>query len=177
MTEVAVREPARGRPHPDGRDAIGVAVVASPSAARARLEALVAARPGLRLVASRSAAAAPPHEGRDAEAEASVLLLDPGPRRAEAALGELSGRSRRPAVILLAGDLAPAASARLLRAGVRGVLPRDAPARQVAAAVLAVAAGLVVLHPSMRPAGGTRGNRGRPAPEPLTAREVEILAM
>jgi two-component system, NarL family, response regulator YdfI len=69
-----------------------------------------------------------------------------------------------------------------LRAGVRAVLPRDATAGELQAAVIAAAAGLITIHPetinSLLP--------GPPAPAPvsaaktpqtLTPREVEVLRM
>jgi len=54
------------------------------------------------------------------------------------------------------------------------VLRRDTSAPELVAAIEAVAAGLVVLHPDAvpRPAGSTPG-----AAEPLTRREREILAL
>ncbi len=83
---------------------------------------------------------------------------------------------------LLAGDLAPAPAIRLLNRGVRAILPRDAPPAEVAAAIEAVAAGLVVLHPSAAPISLTkrpRTERGahEAGRDPLTPRELEILAM
>lgn len=62
-------------------------------------------------------------------------------------------------VLLLSDD--PAAS----ESGTAGLLPRDAPARQIVAAVGALAEGLHVRLPPRRP------------PSPLTPRESEILAL
>src|SRR5262245_5784920 len=84
-----------------------------------------------------------------AAVDADVLLIDAGPRPAEAVLRALPPASRLPRVVLLADDLARAAFPRLLRLGVRAMLPRDASEDEIAAAVEAVAAGLIVLHPSM----------------------------
>jgi DNA-binding NarL/FixJ family response regulator len=85
-------------------------------------------------------------------------------------------------VVLLAGDLAPAASVRLLRAGVRAILPRDACAPEIAAGIEAVAEGLIVLHPSAAPISVSQSKRARGArdetgTDPLTPRELEILTM
>lgn len=161
---------------------ISVAVLASSPMTRARLEALVAARPGLRLT---SLPRRPPDAGghtTGAGVEADVLLVDPGPRRIEAVLKALPPVPRLPPVVLLAGDLASPASMRLLRAGVRAILPRDASAPEIAAGIEAVAAGLVVLHPSAVPVApkqgpSTRRARGETGTEPLTRRELEVLGM
>jgi two-component system, NarL family, response regulator YdfI len=63
-----------------------------------------------------------------------------------------------------------------LRSGVRAVLPRHSSASQIVAAIEAAAAGFVVLEP-----GDLDGLLVNPQPaslaEPLTPREVEVLAM
>lgn len=158
---------------------IGVAVLASSPMARARLEAVVAARPGLRLAAA--AVAGPGDHGLAGSASPDVLLVDAGIRPAEAVLRALPQGSPRPPVVLLAGDLAAAAFPRLLRAGVRAILPPEASAPEIAAGIEAVAAGLIVLHPST-PAAVARVTGVRRAPDkaradPLTRRELEILTM
>lgn len=160
---------------------ISVGVLASSPMMRARLEALVESRPGLRLVASPPVAAGPPRRAADVGVGPDVLLLESGAGAAEAALASLAGDPPAPPVVLLAGDLGPTACARLLRAGVRAILPRDASEREIAAGIEAAAAGLIVLHPSAAPAAG-RGARLRragapPVAEPLTTRELEVLGM
>ncbi len=68
-----------------------------------------------------------------------------------------------------------------LRAGVRGVLPRDATPEQLRAALEAAAAGLVVVHRSevsvVIPAPAGLSPPIRELPEPLTPREREVLQM
>lgn len=160
---------------------IGVAVLASSPMARARLEAIVAARPGLRLASPPSPMAGTGDHAIANFADADVLLMDPGARPAETVLRALPQAPRLPPVVLLAGELAPAAFVRLLRAGVRAILPRDASAPEIAAGIEAVAAGLVVLHPSA-PIAVTRTPSARRAgdeagTDPLTPRELEILTM
>ncbi len=115
-------------------------------------------------------------------AEADVLLMDPGARSAEAILRALPRVARLPPIVLVGGDPSPAAFGRLLRAGVRAILPRDVSAPEVAAGIEAVVAGLVVLHPSAAPLSGSRVARGARTPgeaqiDVLTPRELEILAM
>ena len=146
-----------------------VAVVASNARARARLEALVTSQPGLRLAT--------------AGVEADVLLIEAGERPAEAALRAVLPASSPPLVVLLAGDLPTVASFRLLRAGARAILPREPSGPEIAAAIEAVAAGLVVLHPSVAPGAAVKSRSARPRAEgaggndPLTPRELEILGM
>jgi DNA-binding NarL/FixJ family response regulator len=155
---------------------IRVAVLGPTPLARARLEALVAARPGLHVALAGGGAGAP-----GALVEADVLVLDPGGRRPEAVLGALAKAPRLPPVVLVSGAEAPALSPRLVRAGVRAVLPRDASTAETAAAVEAAAAGLLVLHASAVPvlaprraAGSRRADGGG---GPLTPRELEVLGM
>lgn len=152
---------------------ITVAVLAESTRTRARLEALVAARPGWRLLAPPAA---------DAPPEADVLVLDPGARAVEAALRPLARHAHLPAILVLGGAAPPVALPRLLRAGLRGLLPRDAAEPEIAAAIEALAAGLVVLHPAATRAAGARpALRASPEeearPEPLTPRELEVLTM
>jgi DNA-binding NarL/FixJ family response regulator len=150
---------------------IAVSVLAPSPMARARLEALIARGPGLRLVDSAE-------RGR---LEADLLVIDPGSRPSERAVRALPRGSRAPSIVLLGGDPTGTSVARLLRAGVRGVLPRDLPERELLAALEAVAAGLVVLHPSWVSPATARGGERRPADqaarEPLTPRELEVLTM
>jgi DNA-binding NarL/FixJ family response regulator len=113
--------------------------------------------------------------------EADVLLVDPGARRIEAVLKALAPGPRLPPVVLLGGD-ASANPSRHLRAGARAILPREASAAAIEAAIEAVAAGLVVLHPSAVPGGvalrsNTRRARDETRTEALTRRELEVLGM
>jgi DNA-binding NarL/FixJ family response regulator len=162
---------------------IGVAVISASPMAGARLEALVAASPGLRLARAPFPTPTVAGDGPRARAEPDVLLLDPGPRAVEAVFRMRSRAGHvSPVVVLGDDDLVPAAFPRLLRAGVRAVMPRDASAHEIAACIAAVAAGLVVLHPSALPFSRTvrRKARGVPAAvatAPLTPRELEVLAM
>lgn len=66
-----------------------------------------------------------------------------------------------------------------VQSGVAGILPSDATAREIVAAVEAVTAGLVVLHPDLTSSLGNSSGRSllSPAHSSLTQREVEILQM
>jgi DNA-binding NarL/FixJ family response regulator len=117
---------------------------------RAGLEALLRRKHDFELVSSRS--------------EADVLLSDEPP--------EFSGLAVAVPVVLLT-DEPPAHD--VWRAGAQAVLPRDAGAAQIIAAIYAVAAGLVVV-----PADETAAllpARAAPLAEPLTPREMEVLDM
>lgn len=86
--------------------------------------------------------------------------------------GDAQAAGQAPIIALVDDPAAQAAAA--LRSGARAVLRRDASPAELVAAIEAVAAGLVVLHPEAVP---------RPAPpspsaaEPLTPREREILTL
>jgi DNA-binding NarL/FixJ family response regulator len=152
---------------------IAVAIIAPSPVARAQLEAMLSRRPGLRVVGGLGTGFQ----------EADVVLVDPGSRPIEALLRGLARGARLPLVTLLGADAVPVGAARLLRAGARGLLPRNATERELGACIEAVASGLMVLHPATAPASVVRAADGRrPAPErsarePLTPRELEVLAM
>ena len=77
------------------------------------------------------------------------------------------------------GDSLPRGWAvRAVRAGAQAVLPRTASADAIAAAVEAAAAGLVVLPPdALAEAMPGMAARAIAPPEPLSAREAQILAL
>lgn len=161
---------------------ISIAVLASSPMAQARLEALVAAHSGWRLSSRPRPAAHMANDRTAGDVDADVLLVDPGARRAETVLRTFSRAPRLPPIVLLAGDPVPRDSSRLLRAGVHAILPGDASPTEIAACIEAVAAGLIVLHPSALPAAATKAAsahraRGESRTVPLTPRELEVLGM
>ena len=89
----------------------------------------------------------------------------------------LAAREGAPAIVLLTGDLHPAWTSEALRSGIRAVLPGDLGPREIAAAIEAAAAGLVVLHPQDLPA--VTSERALPAAQTqsLSPREVQVLTM
>jgi two-component system, NarL family, response regulator YdfI len=80
-------------------------------------------------------------------------------------------------MLLLSADLAPTWIAEALRAGVRGVIPRDAGEAEIAAAMEAAVSGLVVLHPEWLEGALSRRVRAAGPAEPLSPREIEVLRL
>ena len=163
-----------------GRDAdhpTTVLVAARDAPARARLESAVADSRALRLVAG------PPGPSLARQVAAlhpDVVLLDVDGERIAPVIGPLLEDPRAALVVLAdvpARALRETAGA---RAQVRAVLPRDATAEEIRAAIEAVAAGLVALHPEALGAASRRARlpAARLEPDqPLTAREIEVLGM
>jgi DNA-binding NarL/FixJ family response regulator len=94
--------------------------------------------------------------------------------------------TRLPALALISSDpSAASASAMLINAGARGVLLQDANPERLAAALISLAQGLVVLTPAFAEAQATHaltpslnpgaGIDGMLPPETLTPRESEVL--
>lgn len=111
-----------------------------------------------------------------------VLLVDLGAARVGAWLRDLGTLRLPPGIVMLTDDARPALGVELLRRGGRAVLPRHASSEEIVAAIEAVAAGLVVLHPeamtSLRSASLARpGAVAAVADQRLTAREIEILGL
>ena len=160
-------------------------LVAAPGApARARLEAVVGASRGLRLI---SALPDAPLARQVRALRPDVVLLDLDGRRLDALLAEWPDPA--PAVLVVLADSTRRTPADLAgeHGPVRAVLPRDATSAEILAAIDAVVAGLVVLHPDALadPLAPARGPRREARPErgavdpgqPLTTREIEVLGM
>lgn len=162
------------------RSAVARVLVAAPSAVvRAGLEALIAG-PTIQVVgrASSTALAGPLQDIRP-----DVVLLELEQHdedlRTVLALDEGPGA---PAFVVLADAPRGAWAADALRAGARAVLPREASAVEIVAAVEGAAAGLVVLHPDVVDAlllvrSSPARVASAPAGQALTPREVEVLGM
>jgi DNA-binding NarL/FixJ family response regulator len=141
---------------------IRVVVAARSSVVRAGLESVVRSSSSLELAGSLDWALI-----NSAEFEADVLLMDPG--------DVLPEQSSQPAVLLLDTSDAALVSA-ALRAGVRGVISREATSEEIESAIQAVHAGLVAITAGsltellrdVRPAGDALA-------EPLSDRELEVL--
>jgi DNA-binding NarL/FixJ family response regulator len=156
---------------------ITVLVRASTAIARAGLETVVARRGTVQAMSGPPGASLAQQVD---DLQLDVLLIDLGHERIASALRDLARSPRAPAIVVLTdqprGMLADAGR----RSGVRAVLPRDATAEEVIAAIEAAAAGLVVLHPDSADAlqaVASSGGRARSSAQPLTPRETEVLAM
>lgn len=151
---------------------IRIRVVASSPLVRAGLEAMLREIPGFSVLS--------PAETNSFSSQADVQLI-------ESASG--AGRSARQSAfigndasptVLLADNLGRAGLRRALHAGVRAVLPRDAVAAEIAAAIQAAAAGLIVLSSedmdALVPAEPEPPTSFVPG-ETLTSREMQVLGM
>jgi DNA-binding NarL/FixJ family response regulator len=159
-----------------------VLVAAARASARARLESVVAASRALRLVSG------PPDAPLARQVQAlrpDVVLVDLDGGRLDTVLAGLPEPATAALVVLADAPRRMRAGLAVERGLVRAVLPRDATSGEILAAIDAVVAGLVVLHPDALADGlGPRARRealparGAADPaQPLTAREVEVLGM
>lgn len=149
---------------------IRLAIAASSAVVRAGLEALARSDPEIELAGSYPDLA-------------SLEVLRPDVILAAAPLEDLahSADGFAPPIVLLSAEAHPSWNRDAVRAGVRAVLPRDASAAEVLAAVAAAASGLAVLDPqelegllSLQ----IPGSLASPAEPPgLTPRELEVLRM
>jgi NarL family two-component system response regulator YdfI len=116
-------------------------------------------------------------------AETDAIIIDSSGESSESLLESLarSDLASEVPVILLAGNSPPPWSGDALRAGVRAVLPAEVSADQLSATLQAVAAGLLVLHPSeanaLAPAATPASQPPTELAEALTRREREVLQM
>lgn len=186
---------------------IRVLVVAASAVTRAGLEALVKGSELLELAgnAGASGMASLADEIRDSQPDVVLMEVEAHDEEQLQALVALGGRgagdgaghiledSGEPAVVVLGSDVEGRWAAETLRAGARGVLPRHASAGEIVAAVEAVAAGLVALHPNevdallpgdppQQPPGraetpNSHASSAAAPGEVLTRRESEILGM
>jgi two-component system, NarL family, response regulator YdfI len=153
---------------------IRVLIRAPTPVARAGLESLIRSHPSLQVV------------GEDADERDTIADLNPDvivaqiENRDDQSTQELLEEATRgtAVIVLVSGPVAEWRG--LFRRGLRGVLPSDASSEQIARAIEAVVAGLVVFHTSE-----TEGlfeavsvqESSDFLPEALTAREIEILRL
>ena len=159
---------------------IRVFLIAASPLARAGLQNRFKGQ-GVKLVGSAAAIDALSSDLSDTQAD--VLLVDTEGESPEATIASLteSGLAAEISIVVLTEGASPAASAQGLQAGIRAVLPREISTDQLAVALQAAAAGLVVLHPTEIPAAfPSAAPASQPLaelPEPLTRREREVLQM
>ena len=148
---------------------IRVLIAARSAVVRAGLEALLASSPGISVAGSD-----PDLSGVDALRPDVLLAAFPPDALPVPADG------RAGVVVLLTSEAQPAWTPEALRLGVRALLPRDAGAAEILAAVEAAANGLAVLDP--RELETLLAGAAVPAPaagetRAVTARELEVLRM
>lgn len=157
---------------------IRVLVKASSAIARAGLESLLREHPGFQLVRD-TPGGAPVAE---AESLPDVLVAEAENLADDSAREALDWASAGGAVVLLLRNSASESIAEALREGVKAVLPEGLAATEIAAAIEAAAAGLVVLDGMgaemlIRAAVPASGGGVKPLAESLTPREIEVLRL
>ena len=111
------------------------------------------------------------------EVQPDVVLLDLGSERVSDWLQHAATSRPAPAILVLADDMPGILGDGWIRDGGRGVLPRHASIHEIVAAVEAVAAGLIVVHPDTGSLIRSAGRGAAPASRMLTPREIEVLGM
>jgi len=148
---------------------IRVLIAARSAVVRAGLEALLASSPGISVAGSD-----PDLAGLEALRPDVVLAAF----RPEELPAPADGRTS--AVVLLTSEAQPVWTAEAVRVGVRALLPRDAGAAEILAAVEAAANGMAVLDPRELEtllAGATVAAPATGETPTLTGRELEVLRM
>ena len=163
---------------------ISVLVAAASVVVRAGLESIMRSRVGeLAVVGTDSGALTLVQQVE--ELQPDVVLLDLNLHDDESVTEKLLalGASQYvSAIVVLADDLHGDWTTEALRLGVRAVLLRSATAEEIRGAVIAAAAGLVVLHPdaidSLLPVlPSVTRSLPNPPIQALTPREIEVLGM
>jgi len=162
----------------NGSGTIRVLVVAASAVRRAGLEALVKSAPRLKLVGSTPLASGVSAQARALQPDVIVADLDRPDPQFITTISAGTGM----AVVTLIDASNPSWAAHALRAGIKAILPRDAPAEEIFSAIQAAHAGLVLLDPAVIQDLARHVHVEHPdsAPEAfdeLTAREIEILRM
>jgi NarL family two-component system response regulator YdfI len=147
---------------------IRLLIAASSAVVRAGLEALAASHPAIELAGSFADLAS-------AEALRPDVILAAAPFDELAAPADGSA----PAIVLLSSQPQAVWTRDALRLGIRAVLPRDASAAEILAAVEAAASGLAVVDPRDLEALLSASAVAAVPPESpvLTPRELEVLGM
>ena len=171
-------------------------IVASSPVVRAGLEALLARHPAVSIVGSVLGAEGIAEAVEEHEPQIVVLATDGSGARSSIMPLALSpdAVTRAPSMVVLADAPSAAWAADALRAGVRAVLPRDASAEEIIAALDAAAVGLVTLSHELAaqlvaqlesqssgratdatPAAIRPAPNVSPPAQPLSPREIEVL--
>lgn len=158
-------------------------LVAAPSAVvRAGLEALVASGSGLTVVGQVASVEAATQASETLLPDVVLVEHEWDDETLVPGLLALSAGGHIPAVVVLTENPSALWAAVALRSRVRAVLPREATAAEIVAAVEGAAAGLVVLHPDTAGAAlaalaAAPTMAADASVQPLTPREIEVLHM
>lgn len=161
-----------------------VLVAATSIIVRAGLETLITSSPALTVVGSSSGITGLAEQIEELQPDVVLLewvIHDDEPvSETLLPLGDIS--SQIWAIVILVDEINSTWTSEALRSGIRAVLPREATAEEIIAAIEAVAAGLVVLHPDvvdfLLPAFPSTARTLPASPnQVLTPREVEVLGM
>jgi two-component system, NarL family, response regulator YdfI len=161
---------------------IRVLIAASSEIMCAGLEALLATYPALVTVGRWQVMAGLAAQVEAQQPDIVLLELELPDDDTLAILEALAAGPHPPAVVVLTDDTHGTWAAEALRTGVQAILPRQAHAHEIVAAIEAAAAGLVVLHrdtiESLLPmlSSAPRGLPGS-SQQALTPREIEVLNM
>jgi two-component system, NarL family, response regulator YdfI len=161
---------------------IRVLIAASSEIMCAGLEALLATYPALVTVGRWQVMAGLAAQVEAQQPDIVLLELELPDDDTLAILEALAAGPHPPAVVVLTDDTHGTWAAEALRTGVQAILPRQAHAHEIVAAIEAAAVGLVVLHrdtiESLLPmlSSAPRGLPGS-SQQALTPREIEVLNM
>jgi two-component system, NarL family, response regulator YdfI len=161
---------------------IRVLIAASSEIMGAGLEALLAEHPTLEAVGRWQGTAGLATQVEVRQPDVVLLELESADDDTLAVLEALAAGLHPPAFVVLTDDAHGTWIAELLRAGVQGILPRQAHASEIVAAIGAAATGLVVLQrdtiefllPMLSAAPRALPDASQQA---LTPREIEVLSM
>ena len=159
-----------------------VLIASASPVGRKGLEALVEAANTLELAGSSIGPGALARDVAGFQPDVVVLQTALSFRELAAELAEIGGdgaASRGPAMVVLAEGPHASDFARAFRSGIAALLPLEATAAEIVAAIEAAAAGLFVLHPAFVDAvSEIQSGPGPPPtnmPAPLSPREIEVL--
>jgi|SRR5215468_7520020 len=160
--------------------AIRVAIAATSTVRRGGLEAIVRGETALRLSGSAANLFGLQHRFQEMDLDVVVVDLADSDPQFPSTVATLDQKGI--SMVALIDVPSPSWTARSLRAGLRGILPRDSSGPDICTAILAANRGLVLLDPEVAEA---IGNVPRPEnaqataaiPEQLTPREVEVLRL
>ena len=152
---------------------ISVLVAASSAVVRAGLESLVISNPDIAIVGRANGTVDLLSRMGDVQPDVVLLESDSRDEDLHGTPRALNSHASPGAIVLLVDD----ASARYLRDGARAVLPHGASAREILAAIEAVAAGLIVVHPDVLEGLSSAPALSSTSEGLLTTREIEVLRM